>query len=539
MPAAVSPSKPVYNSEFTGRTFSEREQALRDKANGLAVKPLPERKINEVPWLNQGKGGLWQHDWEIAEDLATAEKLGRNIRKLTDEEKALLSPARAKATMTRPPFVQLTPLELQPVKPAAPSTFKGPTKETQTVIGTSTHGSIGEPRACNTQGTTYREAQTPIKVPSTQETSAQTFVHRPLSAINASSSSSSDIDFLQQGTRHNAQQIPASTSAGAINSAKIANTSRHCAAPKTNVDSTQQTLSGAPTRMSTRLSSSMAQTDSCCGSDTSYSDGSPSMTRTTSDSGSHATSCTDTEGTASTVCVPNPLPQDLTRYELIIWRNFARTMDARGNDITPKTRKVSFPITQEFATRIAAGQNLTFVNNFNTLLEGAQDELALLLPLTIGSDGIHFPPEFVEIAEKQFTDIVGELVRFQKRGYGRWSVDSLRRRVVIDDATAASSVTPHLEAVIVIRLTGFTKKGWLGLPGYDANGDLRPTSPGTLTPNNDESSGPSNSGQPDIDPRSTTPSGGVEGSSELPSVQLRSKGNRYGSVTLHCRFRDR
>ena len=227
----------------------------------------------------------------------------------------------------------------------------------------------------------------------------------------------------------------------------------------------------------------------------------------------------------------------LFRSEIVIWRTFARKQDARGNDITPKTRKVSFPITQEFAARIAAGQNLTFVNDFNILLESAQDELALLIPLTTGSDGINFPPAFMDIADKQFADIVGELVRFQERGYGRWSLDSLRRRVVVGDIACASGLASHLEAVIVIRMTGYTKKGWLGLPGYDADGNLRLTSPGTLTPENDERSVSSNCGWSDISLGIRTPKAGAENENEVVGVQLRDGGKRYAATLLPPLYR--
>ncbi|KAF8423043.1 hypothetical protein EV426DRAFT_143495 [Tirmania nivea] len=123
----VSPTKRILNSDFTGRTSSEGEQVLKDKANGLAIRPPPEQKINEVPWT-QGTRRDWCIDWEIAEELAQRSG-GKHIRKLTDEEKTLLSPAKPRA---QAPLV--TPLKTAGF---AASTPFSPVKETQTVIRTS------------------------------------------------------------------------------------------------------------------------------------------------------------------------------------------------------------------------------------------------------------------------------------------------------------------------------------------------------------------------------------------------------------------
>ncbi|KAF8455556.1 hypothetical protein BGX38DRAFT_1140460 [Terfezia claveryi] len=45
-----SPSKGITNSDFTGRTFSERERAVELKAQGRDIPPLPSRTLAEVPW---------------------------------------------------------------------------------------------------------------------------------------------------------------------------------------------------------------------------------------------------------------------------------------------------------------------------------------------------------------------------------------------------------------------------------------------------------------------------------------------------------
>lgn len=47
-PRPKSPSKGVINSDFTGRTFSEREWAVELKAKGRAIPPLPSRTLDEV-----------------------------------------------------------------------------------------------------------------------------------------------------------------------------------------------------------------------------------------------------------------------------------------------------------------------------------------------------------------------------------------------------------------------------------------------------------------------------------------------------------
>jgi len=526
----VSPTKRVYNSEFTGRTFSEREQALKDRARGLHIKPLPERKINEVPWL-KGKPE-WKTDWEIAEELGKKSR-GKNVRTLTDEEKALLSPA--KATTRAPPA---TP------SPKTGHSFtstisKSLGKEPQTVFRTSKYGLLGKPETYNSQEAAYTNFKSPVKPTHTatkapkQGSPSKPNPHNTQEAIPPTCKSAiqephpttkitSKLAAFWRARATNIQQTAAKTSDGFNREPlTVINISKHNLSQEIGVSNTQQTgLQASPYSWSCTDFSVHTEYPSPFSS---------SMARSTSDFGG-STSCGDTEGAAGAVCVPDPLPEDLPHYELIIWRTFSYKQDARGNDITPKTRKVSFPITQEFAARIAAGQNLTFVNDFNILLEGAQDELALLVPLTTGSDGILFPPEFIDIADKQFADIVGELVRFQQSGYGRWSLDSLRRRVVVNDVACASGLMSHLEAVIVIRMTGFTKKGWLGLPGYDADGNLRLTSPGTLTPENDERSSSSNSGWSDISPGNRTPKAGAEIDSGLVGVQARKGRERYAAT---------
>ncbi|KAF8455557.1 hypothetical protein BGX38DRAFT_1167544 [Terfezia claveryi] len=492
----VSPTKAVYNSEFTGRTFSERKQALKDKAKGLTVKPLPKRKINEVPWLKGNPERV--ADWEIAQAR------GKNVRKLTDEEKSLLSPVKA---TTRAPLV--TPPKA--AKVALSTTFKGLVKETQTAIRSSRYSLLKKLITNNTQGTVSTNPKSPIKETGTAtrvpkhsslpklkaQNTREAGVQEPQSAINPSKLAvlwrTSAINIQKTAERALDDSIREPIAAITI---APTGTIVHSPLIVALADSRGHTGSSVHIEHPSRLSSSMALTTSIWGQSTSF---------------------RDTEGPAGTVCVPNPLPEDLPHYELIIWRTFARKQDARGNDITPKTRKVSFPITQDFAARIAAGQNLTFVNDSNVVLEGAQDELALLIPLITGSDGILFPPEFMDIADKQFAAIVAELVKFQERGYGRWSLDSLRRRVVADDVAYASGLASHLEAVLVIRMTGFTKKGWLGLPGYDADGDLRIIPSGAL---NDGRSSSFNSGWSDNSPRNRIPGAGFQNESRLVGSQL-------------------
>jgi len=471
----VFPIKRAYNTEFTGRTFSEREQALKDKAKGLPVTPLPERKIHEVPWI---KGEVsWKPSWEIAEELA--DKSGKNVRKLTDEEKALLSSARATPGCTRALFA--TPL--MTAKAAVSTTLKSVFKETQALTKTTKHGALAELRASNTQETASLAAKGAAKEPQI-----------PTKA--------SVPGYLRKPTTSNAQQ------------AGLSITARTSINPSSNMARTAPD-SESPTSLSVHAEGVVGV--------------SPNMTLTAFNSASHTTASGEIEGGADAVCVPDALPEDLPHYELIIWRTFAPKGDARGNHTTPKTRKVSFPITQEFAAKIAAGQNLTFINNLNTLLEGTQNKLALLIPLSTGSDGMPFPPAFTEIAEQQFADIVGELVRFQEGGYGRWSLDSLRRRVAIDDAAFAPGLGPHLEAVIVIRMTGFTKKGWLGLPGYDADGNLRLSPPGMFPLDNDDigSSGGSWSGS---SPATTMESVCAGDESGLVDVGLRNKVKKYAGT---------
>lgn len=166
-------------------------------------------------------------------------------------------------------------------------------------------------------------------------------------------------------------------------------------------------------------------------------------------------------------------PKDQAHYELIIWRTFRYKQDLQGNDITLKTRKCSFPITKTLAQKIFACRNVTLSDGHGLSLTVPEDDLSVLLPLLQATDGTQFPPEYVQTAEQQFAEIVNELVDYQRNGYGRWSLEALRRRIVIVDAPANAMLPSHLEAIVVIHLTGIPKGEWLGLPGYDSEGNLQ------------------------------------------------------------------
>lgn len=166
-------------------------------------------------------------------------------------------------------------------------------------------------------------------------------------------------------------------------------------------------------------------------------------------------------------------------YEAIIYRTFVETKDARGKDVPPLTRKCSFPISEELACAIFQGKNITFATPINSLGDGMDlvnipgyDPL-VRLPISTASDGTNFPATYLSAAERQLEEITSDVVMFQMIGYGRWATHAIHRRVVVPDSIDPEVLGPHVEAVVVIRLEGFIPGGFVGLPGFDAEGHLK------------------------------------------------------------------
>ena len=176
------------------------------------------------------------------------------------------------------------------------------------------------------------------------------------------------------------------------------------------------------------------------------------------------------------------LPGQERHYEAIIYRTFPEKKVARGKDIPPLTRKCSFPISEELARTIFKGKNVTFAIPINSF--GGGTDLVNIpgynplvrLPISTASDGTNFPASYLSSAERQFEEITSDVVTFQRIGYGRWATHAIHRRVVIPDSITPEVLGPHVEAVVVIRLEGFIPGGFIGLPGFDAEGNLKPLS---------------------------------------------------------------
>lgn len=180
-----------------------------------------------------------------------------------------------------------------------------------------------------------------------------------------------------------------------------------------------------------------------------------------------------------TLHLPN---QEHLHYEAIIYRTFTTKKDVREKGVAPLTCKCSFPISEELAQAIFKGKNVTFATPVNSFGDGKDlvnipgyDPL-VRLPISTASDGTSFPAAYLMAAERQLEEITSDIVMFQRIGYGRWATHAIHRRVVIPDSIDPEFLGPHVEAVVVIRLEGFIPGGFVGLPGFDAEGNLKPLS---------------------------------------------------------------
>ncbi|KAF8423042.1 hypothetical protein EV426DRAFT_717700 [Tirmania nivea] len=168
----------------------------------------------------------------------------------------------------------------------------------------------------------------------------------------------------------------------------------------------------------------------------------------------------------------------IPRYEMIIWRTFPARKSHRDQKFPQQTRKCSFPITKKLAQRLVSGQKTDFITALNQFLstQGTgvpiTSDPSFTLQVTVQPDGTTFPPEFLDLAEQQFADIIDEIVSYQVQGYGRWSLDGMMRRVVTPQAGQLASLGPCLEALVVINLEACGNR-WVGLPGFDADGNLK------------------------------------------------------------------
>jgi len=174
-------------------------------------------------------------------------------------------------------------------------------------------------------------------------------------------------------------------------------------------------------------------------------------------------------------------PASIPRYEMIIWRTFPARNGHSGREVPEQTRKCSFPITKNLARRLVDGQKADFISALNQFISTQRTGIpvtsdpSFTIQATVQPDGTSFPPEFLDLAEQQFADIIDEIISYQVQGYGRWSIDGMMRRVVISEAGRLASLGPCLEALVVITLEA-CGDGWVGLPGFDADGNLKPIS---------------------------------------------------------------
>ncbi|RPB29015.1 hypothetical protein L211DRAFT_845042 [Terfezia boudieri ATCC MYA-4762] len=169
---------------------------------------------------------------------------------------------------------------------------------------------------------------------------------------------------------------------------------------------------------------------------------------------------------------------NIPRYEIIIWRTFPARKNHRDQEAPEQTRKCSFPITKKLARRLVNGQKADFITALNQFIATKETGIPITsdpsftLQATVQSEGTSFPLELLDLAEQQFADIIDEIVSYQVQGYGRWSIDGMMRRVVIPEAGQLASLGPCLEALVVITLEACGSR-WVGLPGFDADGNLK------------------------------------------------------------------
>jgi len=197
----------------------------------------------------------------------------------------------------------------------------------------------------------------------------------------------------------------------------------------------------------------------------------------TIDKGSLA-STASTTGTESGAPTGSTNAANIPRFELIIWRTFPIKKSDRGQEVSEKTHKCSFPITKKLARRLLNGQKADFITVLNQFISAqgmgtpVTSDPSFSFQLTAQPDGTSFPPEFLDLAEQQFADLVGEIISYQVQGYGRWSIDGMVRRVVIPEGGKLASFGPYLESLVVIALEACDNR-WVGLPGFDEDGNLK------------------------------------------------------------------